>query len=298
VRELDGAEVARVGTNVTRFLPSWTRGEVVLADGPDLYLITDLAQPPQLLESNACEPQYISSAPPLLAFLSPCAQRRLVVLDLDTQERTDRAESIGAWRMLNDWLFYTTGPPGTSSVGELWAVPTGFDPYKVGDDGFLWGIGFLPPDRFLVMLDVQDTKGRLGVWWVDQEFAEIAADVSKFTTMYDRITILTGSDGTTGTLKVLNPDDFSEDLVIEGVPVNGWRYSYYAPALGYLDQYDPENQVGTLTVWVVPTGDRDAVDENVAEFLELYWPNWGVLYTIGSNDGAAAGIYFSEVKIE
>ena len=106
VRNLDGTEVARVGTNVTRFAPSWTRGEVVLADGPDLYLLTDLEQPPQLLESNACEPQYLSSAPALLAFLSPCAQRRLVVLDLDTNERTEYAESVGSYRVLNDWLFY------------------------------------------------------------------------------------------------------------------------------------------------------------------------------------------------
>jgi hypothetical protein len=146
------------------------------------------------------------------------------------------------------------------------------------------------------MLDMQDNLGRLGAWWVDQAFLEIAAGVSKFTTMYDRITVLTGSDGTTGTLSVLDPGDFSEDLLIEGAAASGWRYSYYAPALGYLDQYDPEHNVGTLNVWVVPTGDRDEVDQNVAEFLELYWPDWGVLYTIGTGD--AAGIYFAEVKIE
>lgn len=298
VRELDGTEVARVGTNVTRFIPSWSRGEVILADGPDLYLLTDLAQPPGLLEAGACEPQYLSSTPPLLAFLSPCAQRRLAVLDLDSQERSEYADNVGSFRQLNGWIFYVTGPPGTYSVGELWAVPPGFSPYKVGDNGFLWSIGFLAPDRYLVMLDVADNRGRLGTWWVDQEFFEIAADVTRFTTMYDRVTVLSGSDGVTGDLTVLDPHDFTEDLLIEGVAVNGWRFSYYAPALGYLHPYDPDSQTGTLNVWVVPTGDRDEVDVNVAEFLELYWPDWGVLYTIRGGDGAEAGIYFAEVKIE
>jgi hypothetical protein len=298
VRELDGTEVARAGTNVTRFLPSWSRGEVVLADGPDLYLLTDLAQPPELLEAGACEPQYLSTTPPLLAFLSPCATRRLVVLDLDSKERSEYVENVGSFRQLNNWLFYVTGPPGTSSVGELWTVPPGFSPYKVGDNGFLWSIGFLSPDRYLVMLDVVDNRGRLGTWWVDQEFFEVATDVTKFTTMYDRVTVLTGSNGITGTLSVLDPDDFTEDLRVEGAAVNGWRFSYYAPALGYLDQYDEESQTGTLNVWVAPTGDHDEVDIDVAEFLELYWPDWGVLYTIHGGDGAEAGIYFAEVKVE
>ena len=298
VRELDGPEVARAGTNVTRFIPSWSRGEVILADGPDLYLLSDLARPPELLEAGACEPQYLSSAPPLLAFLSPCAQRRLVVLDLDSRERSEYADNVGSFRQLNDWIFYVTGPPGTSSVGELWAVPPGFSPCKVGDDGFLWSIGFLAPDRYLVMLDLVDNRGRLGAWWVGQEFSEIAADVTRFTTMYDRVTVLTGSDGVTGDLTVLDPGDFTTDLSIEGVAVNGWRYSYYAPALGYLHPYDPDSRTGTLNVWVVPTGDRDEVDVNVAEFLELYWPDWGVLYTIRGAAGAEAGIYFAEVKVE
>jgi hypothetical protein len=295
VRELDGSEVARVGTNVTSFIPSWSRGEFVLVDGPNLYLLSDLAQPPELIESNACEPQFFSSTPSQLAFLSPCSQRRLVVLDLETRERIEYAESVGAFRDLG-WIFYVTGPPGTYSVGELWTVPPGFDPYKVGDNGFLWNISLLSPDRYLVMLDVVDNRGRLGTWWVDQEFFEVATDVTKFTTMYDRVTILTGSNGVTGTLSVLDPDDFTEQLRIEGAAVNGWRFSYYAQALGYLDQYDEENQTGTLNVWVAPTGDRDEVDINVAEFLELYWPDWGVLYTIWSEDGD--GIFFAEVKVE
>jgi len=296
VRELDGTEVARAGTNVTSFIPAWSRNEFVLVDGPDLYLLSDLAQPPELIESNACEPQYLSTTPPLLAFLSPCATRRLVVLDLDSKERSEYADAVGSFRQLNDWIFYTTGPPGTSSVGELWTVPPGFEPYKVGGDGFLWNIGLLPPDRYLVMLDVADNRGRLGTWWVDQEFFEVATDVTKFTTMHDRVTVLSGSNGVTGTLSVLDPDDFAEHLRVEGAAVNGWRFSYYAQALGYLDQYDEENQTGTLNVWVVPTGDRDEVDINVAEFLELYWPDWGVLYTIWSKDGD--GIFFAEVKVE
>jgi len=295
IRELDGSEVARVGNNVTEFIPAWSRAEFVLVDGSDLYLLSDLARPPELLEAGACEPQLFSGSPARLAFLSPCAQRRLVVLDLETRERTEYAEGVGAFREL-DWLFYVTGPPGTGSVGELWAVPPGFSPYQVGENGFLWGIGLLPPDRYLVTLDVADNRGRLGTWWPDREFEEIAADVSKFTTMYDRVTVLAGSDGFTGTLTVLDPAGFTEDLRVEGAAAGGWRFSYYAPALGYLDQYDQENRVGTLNVFVIPTGDHDEVDVNVSEFLELYWPAWGVLYAIGAGD--SAGIFFAEVKVE
>lgn len=298
-----GEELARVGSDVREFFLPCSQAEAAFVDATGLYVLQELTEPPVLVGTDACEVQCFYDS--FLVFLSPCEQRRLVVHNLRTAEQIAYVEGVGsAKRVLDyhqppgaDWLFYVMGAAAHTTIGELWAVqPGNGPPTRVGSNGDLRWVN---PDfevGFFVLLDWDGEKGRLGVWTPGEGFTEIHGDVAEFFPQWNHIAVLGDYDGTVGTLLVLDDSDYGVKHQASGVPKGDFQFSWEERGLGYIDQYDTAQGVGRLRVYVIPLGQVEEVDQGVSEFLELTWPEWGILYIIGQGD--RAGIWFQPVKID
>lgn len=82
------------------------------------------------------------------------------------------------------------------------------------------------------------------------------------------------------TLVLLAHADLVPRVIAERIAPEQVRFSFTAPDIGYLRDYDPALRAGTLAVWI-PGADREfVVASGVREFREVRWPEVGVLYTI------------------
>ncbi len=266
-----GGEQIRTGSKVNSFSLSQEPAEVAFVDVSELYVIVDLAEQPSLIESDACEPQYLMpylpsplDYPHLLAYLSPCEQRRLVILDRKTGERKTYVEGVGSARQIGDWIFYVTGPPGTKNVGELWAVtPTG-STVLAGYNGDLRHIG-KADEWFLLVLDSDGEKGRLGLWREGEEFQEIAHDVVNFFTPFfhrNEIVILAEYNGVTTSLYTFDPGGLGPELVATGVLKDSFKYDFSHEYLAFLGNYN--GTVGTLLLMDESFFDAKTIAQNVS----------------------------------
>jgi hypothetical protein len=185
----------------------------------------------------------------------------------------------------------------------LWSVGEGFTEIRDGVASIL-PLEFSPCSSFAVLCDYDGSTGTLFFLdMADLTMERIASGVTigAFSESFlfpgsDYIAFLGEYDGAAGKLFLLDTSSKEVETIASGVPPDGFQLSVVAPALGYLDEFDPQDGVGRLRAWVIPTKEIIEVDTDVAEFREVGWPAWGILYAIGRGD--AAGIWFAEVELE
>ena len=239
ISELDLKPVARFGERVVEFNLSSQDAELayIEADVPGgtsgkLFLL-DAANrgEPRLVAEDACAVRYLTIAERRkLAYLSPCADRRLVL-----QDHVDSSIRVVAERVLNgpavheiqgEWfLTYVTAPADDSaSNGTLWLAPAEDDgsaePIVIAENARSSPSAVTPDGGLLTVLDWASTGGRL-VEWKGDALTDVADGVIEVAPLgrleNNDLTLLANFDGTTGDLLRLRRD-LSTELLASGVP--------------------------------------------------------------------------------
>jgi hypothetical protein len=293
LRDLDGGEINRGGAAVveTSFAPDGSEAAYVDADG--LFILEPTGDP-VLVEADACRPEYLG--PTSMAYLSPCIDRRLVVLDRLDGERRVYASEVADVRGVGSWTFFVTSPDPGPGVETLWGFPPRGTPSLVAESADLERIVPLDPTTFLVLVEIEGGTGRLVAWRNDGTTDEWNAAVADFATGPGHVAFLGDFEGSSGTLYLTERSKEATLEVARRVPVRGFRFSPADPILGYLTGFEPESGLARLEMLILATGQRIVLDEEVAEFRETFWPSRGVLYSVrGEVD---AGVRFAAVDVD
>jgi hypothetical protein len=87
------------------------------------------------------------------------------------------------------------------------------------------------------------------------------------------------------TIALLDPANLEAPLKFgKSVPEGKFEFFKNMTAVGYYDNFDPETETGTLTVYQTRIGATSVVAKNVNEFAELLWPYQGVIYSVKKGD--------------
>jgi hypothetical protein len=238
ISEPDFTPVAQFGERVVEFALSSQDSELAyieadVAGGASgkLFLLDAMnrGEPRQIAE-DACAVRYLTVGERRkLAYLSPCASRRLVL-----QDRADSSIRVIAEQVLNGptvqevqgklFLTYVTSPASSSSNGTLW-LATGEDdgesePIVIAENARSSPSAITRDGGLLTVLDWASTGGRLVEWKADAltDVADGVIEVAPLGRLEnDDLTLLANFDGTTGDLLRLRRD-LSTEVLASGVP--------------------------------------------------------------------------------
>jgi hypothetical protein len=103
-------------------------------------------------------------------------------------------------------------------------------------------------------------------------------------------------DGNSGRLRITKDDqrllDFEE--LASGVTPDGLRFSWFMPALVFLEGWDKERKTGSLVAYNYELDARTTIAEGVSSFDLTSYPWDGVIYTVPY--GNKRGLWFSKAK--
>jgi hypothetical protein len=103
-------------------------------------------------------------------------------------------------------------------------------------------------------------------------------------------------DGTTG--RVLFGTDAKDPRswqpIASGVQPGSPRFSWFMPALLFIEDWDPDDQTGSLVAYNYELDARDTIAKGVSSFDLTSYPWEGVVYTVPK--GKKRGIWFSKAK--
>jgi hypothetical protein len=185
---------------------------------------------PRLVAEDACAVRYMTIGERRkLVYLSPCADRRLVL-----QDRADSSLRVLADQVLNGpsvqevqgqlFLTYVTAPADSSSNGTLWLARAEDDgktqPVVISENARSGPSAVTRDGGLLTVLDWASTSGRLVEWKADAltDVADRVIEVGPLGRLEnDDLTLLANFDGTTGDLLRLHRD-LSTELLASGVP--------------------------------------------------------------------------------
>ncbi|MES1187380.1 MAG: hypothetical protein ABUL60_26420 [Myxococcales bacterium] len=103
-------------------------------------------------------------------------------------------------------------------------------------------------------------------------------------------------DGTSGRLLLgIDAKDPSRwDAVASGVQPDSPRFSWFMPALLFIEDWDPDRKTGSLVAYNYDLDARDTIAEGVSSFDLTSYPWDGVVYSVP--EGKQRGIWFSKAK--
>jgi hypothetical protein len=230
------ARIAAFGTHVSELGLSAQDGELAYIEqsgpgGGTLFLVNALdAEPmPRAIAEDVCGLRYLSiGSIRKLAYLSPCADRRLVLRDHGDDSTQVIAEGVAggpsAYLIAKEWLLsYVTTPAADNPTGTLWMrkLEDGSEPVLIAENARA-NQSTVTPDGggLFTMLDWSNTGGRL-VEWRGANLTDVADRVIEIAPLgqFDNedLTLLGNFDGTTGDLLRLGRD-LSTEVLASGVP--------------------------------------------------------------------------------
>jgi len=239
ISEPDLTPIAQFGERVIEFNLSsqdaefaYIEADVAGGTSGKLFLLdAETRTEPRQIAEDACAVRYLSIGERRkLAYLSPCADRRLVL-----QDRTDGSVRVVAEGVLNgpavhevqgEWfLTYVTAPASDSaSNGTLWLARGEDDgttaPIPIAENARSSPSAVTPDGGLLTVLDWASTGGRLVEWKGDAltAVADGVIEVAPLGRLENKdLTLLANFDGTTGDLLRLRRD-LSTELLASGVP--------------------------------------------------------------------------------
>ncbi len=225
--------VARFGTMVAELTFSSQDAELAYTErsgssgGGALFVVDALGnREPREVAQDACGLRYLGVGDRRkLAYLSPCAERRLVLRDVQDESTLVIADGVGAspavHRINGQWLItYVTG---SDSTGTLWARPAEPDaePILIAENARATPSAVtLDGGGLLTLLDWSNTGGRL-VEWRGDTLTDVASGVVELAPLGQLanrdLTLLANFDGVTGDLLRLS-SDLSTELLASRVP--------------------------------------------------------------------------------
>lgn len=305
-RGLAGELLTELGDQVTTLALSRTpQRRVAYVDGGQLFEAVTPNFRPVRVTSDGCSPRYTPSA---LELLSPCAERALVQIDLESGDVKEL-------------------PPGIVASGESDGVTLEYglsatgEPVLFAESSQLSRSQVLPPllPNNTFVLDSRSLAGisatrEFGVWRAAmEEFEPILHEVSAVLPHYSgrkhQYTWLVQHDvaDDLGRVSLLSEGNLKPTLIASGVPTrerggfltdNGValpNYPFSAPMVVLLQDAvptlaDPQRYQGKLRALLM-TGEPSAVlDEEVSSFELVAAPVPGLLY--GVEDGPDQGLWF------
>ncbi len=110
------------------------------------------------------------------------------------------------------------------------------------------------------------------------------------------VAVLSDYNGAVGTLMVSPPDTLAFEKAADGVPntADGFALIGNLNGVGYLHDFDARTGEGILGVRVIKTGDTFDTGISASEWVEVGWPQPGLLYVV--KNGSDRGIWFSGLK--
>jgi hypothetical protein len=226
--------IAYYGQGVSQFSISPEDAELAYIEagpgggpGGQLYVVNAASQDtPREVASDACSVRYLTVRNRRqLAYLSPCAERRLVFQDLADASirvisanvadgpaiRTVEGESV---------MTYVTTESSDTANGTLWLVRGDSEAVAIAENARVRPSAVSPGGGLLAVLDWGSTGGRL-VEWKDDVIRDVAEGVIEIGSLGvledDALTFLGNFNGTTGDLMRLNADR-STHVLASGVP--------------------------------------------------------------------------------
>lgn len=229
-------QVARFGENVSELDVSPQDAELAYIEprqdavGGTLFVVDALGdQQPRELASDACAMRYMTIGNSRkLSYLSPCADRRLVLRDNADDSKLVIADGVAgspsvylighAWQL----AYVTTAKPDTPT-GTLWMrqAVAGAEPTLIAERARA-NLSSVTPDGggLLTVLDWSSSGGRL-VEWREERLSDVADKVLEIAPLgllaNEDLTLLGNFDGVIGDLLRLNRDRTTEVLAT-GVP--------------------------------------------------------------------------------
>jgi hypothetical protein len=231
-----GVEEASFGQNVAELGLSPRDGQLAYIEagtagaGGTLYVADAIDREPQAIARDVCGLRYLDIGNSRkLAYLSPCAERHLVLRDRNDGTTLDIADGVAgapvAYLIDRDWrLAYVTTDSPNTPTGTLWmrkAAPDA-EPQAIAENARA-NLSTVTPDGggLLTMLDWSNTGGRLVEWRGGDALTDIAERVIEIAPLgqleNQDLTLLANFDGVTGDLLHLHPD-LSTELLASGVP--------------------------------------------------------------------------------
>jgi hypothetical protein len=285
--------------------------------GDDETIATDACEPTWLPGIEAVDPEVRTALPPMLAYLSPCAERRLhlrvVASGADSVYEPDVSE---VRRLANGEILFAKGDGPAPGIGSAWVVESPGAAALVLAPNVELGTVTTYTLGLVALANHDGTSGELGLWTAATGFVPAIERVAEFSQGL-LLAILSDYEGDTGTLQVVDVvSGASEDaagpitrpaiLQATGVPRGGFRWSPTIPALDYLEDVDTATGAGRLRTWLLPdslsgdgpggealTGEEGfVVDEGVSEWREIQWPDAGELYVIKGGD--REGLWYAD----
>ena len=226
--------IAYYGQAVSQFSISPEDAELAYVEGAagggvggQLFVVNAASQDtPREVASDACSVRYLTVGNRRqLAYLSPCAERRLVFQDLaDGTIRvisTNVAEGPAIRTMEGESVMtYVTTESNETANGTLWLVRGEADAVAIAENARVRPSAVSPGGGLLAVLDWGSTGGRL-VEWKDDVIRDVAEGVIELGSLGvledDTLTFLGNFNGMTGDLMRLNAD-LSTHVLASGVP--------------------------------------------------------------------------------
>lgn len=238
VKDPDFSPVAQFGERVVELTQSSQDEELAYieadvaggASGKLFLLDAKTLGEPRLVAEDACAVRYLTIGERRkLVYMSPCADRRLVL-----QDRADSSLRVLADQVLNGpsvqevrgqlFLTYVTAPADSSSNGTLWLARGEDDgktqPIVIAENARSSPSAVTRDGGLLTVLDWASTSGRLVEWKADAltDVADRVIEVGPLGRLQnDDLTLLANFDGTSGDLLRLHRD-LSTELLASGVP--------------------------------------------------------------------------------
>lgn len=226
--------VARFGESVTELTFSSQEAELAYVErtdgstgGGSLFVVDALGdREPRELAQDACGLRYLGiGGSRKLAYLSPCAERRLVLRDVEDDSTLVVAAGVAGGpavhRIDDRWLItYVTGSDAT---GTLWAraPEEGSEPVLIAENARATPSAVtLDGGGLLTLLDWSSNGGRLAEWRNDTltDVASGVVELAPLGQLENRdLTLLANFNGVTGDLLRLG-SDLSTELLASGVP--------------------------------------------------------------------------------
>lgn len=288
LRDLDGGGDRQLGADVNEAV-FMKGGAAAFSDRDGVWLVRSRGAEPELLAADACRPS-VSQNGKELAYLAPCADKRLVSHNLESGVITPVATGVTAFRTDTTPWFYTTG---AADAGPLFAAASGA-PLAVAEQAKLSSVRRVAHDgrtSHLLLAGLDGEHNGDLRRFDGATTTTLIADVAAFQVRHDHIAAVVGAEAGTGTL-VLRPEaDAGENTVLaRRVPVERFLFGSQLEAIGFLRDFD--GRAGTLELVSLTTDDRYVLDGGVSELVEVRSDRFpGVAYIV--REGERAGIWFA-----
>ncbi|HZO15894.1 MAG TPA: hypothetical protein VFB62_21620 [Polyangiaceae bacterium] len=274
LRDLEGTPDRQLGIEVNdvSFL---SPGEAVYADRDGVWWVRSPLDEPELLAAGGCEPQALRDGMGV-AYLAPCAERRLVTHDLVIGTTEVIASGVDEYRAdtspiyfrQGDMLFASTG----GAVTEVAAQGVLSSVRRVSYQGQTAHL-LLTTDMLLLRFDGSTTQ-------------TLFENVAAFQVRHEHIAVVDGA----GTLLLQSEGGGGIEALSSAVPIDRFGFASQLEALGWIGGFDGVR--GRLELDSLTTEDRGTLEDEASEFVEVRSDTLpGVAYLVP--DGERAGIWFA-----